>query len=326
MTRVLVLDPVHEDGLSILKARGDIELVHVAEYEATAVATELARAEVLVLRGRTLPPEMFEAAPNLRLISRHGVGCDNLDFDLLRARSVTVAIAADSNLVSVAEHAMTLTLAAAKNLVAANRFATAGGWAAREAIGAFDLAGSAVLVVGYGRIGRAFARLAAAFGARLTVFDPVLDQATVLPEGTVRAHDLDEALPAARVVSLHLPRSEETVGLFDARRLGRLSPGSILVNTSRGGIVDETALLSALDLGRPLRYATDVLAEEPPGDHTPLLEHPSVIVTPHSGAMTAEGAQRMSRRAAQNVLDFIDGRLSPEMVALDPHADAGNKT
>jgi len=320
MVKVLALDPIHEDGLALLRARPEVELVHLPTPTDAEILNHLKDAEAVILRARRLEDEMYRQAPKLRLVSRHGVGCDNLKFDLLRELGIGVAIASDSNLVSVAEHAMTLTLAACKNLVRAERAARSGNWAARDNLGARDLDGSAVLVLGFGRIGQAYAKRASAFGARITIYDPFLAGETELPKDYVRATNLEDALAAMDVVSIHMPRTAETANLFSSATLGNMKSGAILVNTARGGIVDEAALLAALDAGRPGFYATDVLADEPPSADDPLTGRDDVIVTPHSAAMTAQGATRMATRSAQNVLDFLDGKLAREMIALAPSA------
>ncbi|MEO1722874.1 MAG: NAD(P)-dependent oxidoreductase, partial [Pseudomonadota bacterium] len=152
MVAVLVLDPIHEDGLALLRARTDIALDYLPDPDAHDIAAHLCEAEVLLLRGRTLPRAMFEGAERLRLVSRHGVGCDNLDLDLLRARGVRVAITADANWLSVAEHTLALMFAAAKALHVGDRAVREGRWAVRDALGTREIAGSDVLVVGYGRI------------------------------------------------------------------------------------------------------------------------------------------------------------------------------
>lgn len=322
MTKVFVIDPVHEDGLVLLRARPDVALVHLPEPTEEAIAEHMADAEVLILRGRTLAPEHFARARRLRLVSRHGVGCDNLDLEALGARGVGVAIAADANRIAVAEHAFALMLAAAKRLPAADRAARSGGWGARDRLDTREIAGATLLILGFGRIGRAVAARAAAFEARVTVHDPFLPSDAVLPEGFARADVLEDAVSAADVVSLHLPLTAQTAGLVGAKLLSRFRPGAILVNTARGGIVDEVALAAALDAGAPAIYATDVLASEPPAADDPLLGRDDVILTPHSAATTAEGLRRMATGAAQNALDFIDGRLDPAMTVLKPRGAA----
>lgn len=315
MVKVLVLDPVHEGGLDLLRAAPDVTCVHLAEPTESQIALHMADAEILILRGRKLPRGIFEQAPRLRLVSRHGVGCDNLDFDLMQDLGVTVAVAADSNYISVAEHAIALVLAGLKRLPVADEAVRSANWSLRDHLGARELKGAKVLVVGFGRIGQAFASRVSAFGAHCLVYDPFLksDALEVTPVQT-----LEEGLVQADIVSLHLPNTATTANLLNAARLAQMRPGSLLVNTARGGIVDETALLEALNKRCPAIYATDVLAAEPPSPDDPLLNRPDVILTPHSAAMTQEAARRMSERAAQNALDFVAGELSPEMTAFRP--------
>lgn len=321
MAKVLVLDPVHDAGLAILREAPGVEYVHLPEPAEPDIVHHMADADALILRGRRLPDSIFEQASRLRLVSRHGVGCDNVDFALMQKMKVTVAVAADSNYVSVAEHAMALTLAALKRLPDADRAVREANWSLRDHLGARELQGSRVLVVGFGRIGRAFATRIEAFGAYCLVYDPFLvaDQ-TPTPSQTPVA-TLEEGLAEADIVSLHLPNTEQSVNLLDAARLQHMREGSILVNTARGGIVNEGALLESLDKRRPAIYATDVLATEPPLPGDPLLSRPDVIFTPHSAAMTDAAARRMSERAAQNAVDFLSGALSAEMIAFQPRGD-----
>ncbi|KEO60775.1 NAD(P)-dependent oxidoreductase [Thioclava indica] len=318
MIKVLALDPIHEAGLAMLHARQDIELVHLPQPDDASIAKHMADAEILILRGRHLDPALFDTAKSLRLVSRHGVGCDNLDFAQMGRNSVTVAVSADANYVSVAEHAFALMLAGCRNLIAADQAVRSGDWARRDALGGRDVQGSKILVVGFGRIGQAFAARAAAFGGEVTVFDPYLPADVTLPAGLKLAENRETAVGEADIVSLHLPHSPQTANMVDAALLAQFRAGAILVNTGRGGIVDEHALLAALDAGRPALYATDVLASEPPAQDDPLLSRKDVIVTPHSAAMTEQGAMRMATGAAQNALDFLDGTLPDRMVAFAP--------
>ncbi|QCO54543.1 hypothetical protein EOK75_01140 [Pseudorhodobacter turbinis] len=229
-----------------------------------------------------------------------------------------VAVSADANYVSVAEHAFALMLAGCRNLIVADQAVRAGNWALRETLGGRDIQGSQVLVVGFGRIGQAFAARVAAFGGEVTVFDPYLSTTLALPAGLKLAKCLETAVGEADIVSLHLPHSPQTANMVDATLLARFRTGAILVNTGRGGIVDEQALPAALDSGRLALYATDVLASEPPVADDLLVQRSDVIITPHSAAMTEQGAIRMATGSAQNALDFLDGTLSDRMVAFAP--------
>lgn len=315
MIKVLVLDAIHESGLTLLRARDDIELIYLQAPSEADIARGMRDAEYVILRGRKLADEHYRQASRLRLVSRHGVGCDNMNLPLLEELGIGVAVAADSNYVSVAEHAMMLTLAACKNLVRAEKAVRGNNWSARDNLGARDLDGAETLIVGFGRIGRAFAQRAAAFGARIMFYDPLLPDGASLPDDCQRVWNLS-AVQKADVISIHIPNTPNTAGMFNDRLLSQIKPGAILVNTARGGIVDEKALASALDNGLLAVYATDVLASEPPDQDDPLLRREDVIVTPHSAAMTAQSAQRMSLSSAQNILDHLDGSLSRQKIVL----------
>ena len=317
MPKVLVLDPIDPAGLDLLRGRAEVDLVHLPEPTAEAITREIADAWALLLRARRLAPEQWRAARALALVSRHGVGCDNLPLDDLRGRGVTVAITADANAPSVAEHTLMLMLATARRARAHDAAVREGRWEIREAQATQDLLGATLLIVGLGRIGREVAARAGAFGMRILGHDPLLAPDQPVP-GVERAPDLDAALGEADVVTLHLPVTPETRGLFDAARLSRFKPGSILINAARGGIVDEMALFDALDAGPLAGAGLDVFAEEPvPRDH-PLLARDDVLLSPHSAAMSRQGARRMAEHAARNVLDFLDGRLDPRMIAAGP--------
>ena len=314
---VLVIDHVDASGMDLLRARSDIDLTWLPDPDDASVVAAMRRADGLLLRGRYLSDAAWNAAARLRIVSRHGVGCDNLDLRRLAERNVTVAITADANAISVAEHALALMLAAARRLVEDDRNVRTGNWAARERLAARDLYESTLFVVGFGRVGRAVAERAAAFGMRVVVHDPML-RAAALPAGVRLASDLDRALAEADVLSLNVPLTPATRGMISAPQLARMPRGAIVVNTSRGGVVDEQAMLAALDAGRIGQYATDVLQPEPPPAEHPMIARRDVLLTPHVAAMTQQGSRRMAERAARNLLDFFDGRLDAEMIVASP--------
>ncbi len=311
MTRrtVLVTEPIHPAGLDILRARPDIELVVAPSPDQWE--SVLARAEAIGVRVMKLDAAILARAPHLRVVARHGVGFDNVDIAHLAARGIPMAIAAEANAVSVAEHTLMLMLAAAKHLRRYDDAVRHGPWSERVSARAVDLAGRTVLVVGHGRVGRRVARLCGAFGMRVLVHDA----ASQPPSDAYRlVGDLDAALAEADLVTLHIPLAPDTAGLFGPTRLARMKPGAVLVNCARGGIVDEPALAAALTGGHLAAAGVDVFADEPPPRDNPLLGLPNVVVTPHSAATTAEGAERMSVSVADNILAAFDGRLPPEVV------------
>ncbi len=311
MPHVLVAGVLHPAGLDLLRAAPGVTVHHVEDNAAAAYLPHLAEADALVVRTQPVTAAALAAAPRLRIVSRHGVGYDSVDVAALKARGITLAVVGDVNSLSVAEHAMMLILAAAKRLRLADlAVREAGRWDWRNRMEPVELAGRRLLILGYGRIGRHLARMALAFGMEVRAFSPSV-QAAGWPEGPVAPVTLDEGLPWADVVAVNAPKRARP--LIGAAELARMKPSAILVNTARGGVVDETALVAALRGGRLAAAALDVFEDEPPPPDHPLLTLDQVILTPHIGGVTAEAARRMSVQSVRNVLDFFAGRLDPAL-------------
>ncbi|HKK35082.1 MAG TPA: NAD(P)-dependent oxidoreductase [Paracoccaceae bacterium] len=309
MKTVLITEPIHPDGRAVLERAGlEIrELPPGAGPEAFDAAA--AGANGVLVRLMRLDEARLGPMNGLEVVSRHGVGCDNVAVEHCSGRGVPVCIAADANARSVAEHTMALMLAGARNLVAHDRATRAGDWTARAENGraSFELHGKTLLVIGVGRVGSRVARLALAFGMRVLGHDKYRDD---LPEGVEAAPDLDAALPEADVVAVHVPLTEETRDMLGAERLSRLKPAAQIVNCARGNIVDEAALLAA----PPAFYATDVFREEPVPAGDPLLTLGPALLTPHVAAMTHESMRAMAVQAAENIVAAFEGRLDPGVV------------
>jgi len=328
MPTILVTESIHADGLALLRARPDLDLVEGWHLDAAGLAEAEARADALVVRFHRCDEAFFERAPRVRVVCRYGVGVDLIDLHAARDRGVTVAITADANTQSVLEHATWMLLSLAKpfdrwregmaGLAGLSREQWSGlspsKYASRDQGLGGELGGKTLLVVGLGRIGRRVAQVASALGMRILVVDPYIDRAPGLALGYRFADTLAQALPEARYLTVHCPRNAETIGLIGAAELALLPAGAALVNCARGGIVDEAALAQALVAGHLSGAGIDVFEAEPPPPDHPLLAAPNVFLTPHSAAATVEAAWRMSTGAAQNVLDFLDGRLEPSMV------------
>ena len=310
MSRIIVAEPIHPDGTALLQDNGAHEVV---TFDSPATVAQLREAvpgaAAILVRTMPLGGDILSLAPALAIVSKHGVGCDNIDVDHCSARGIPVAIAAGANANAVAEHTLMLILACAKRLPAQDAAARAGDWGFRKSTEAGELRGKTVLIIGMGRIGQRIAPLCAAFGMRVVGYDPAIPFA-----GIERADDLDAALPEADFVTLHTPLTPETTGLIDAARLGRMKRGAILVNCARGGVADETAVIEALTSGHLAMLGTDVFVTEPMRPDDPLLRLPNVIATPHTAAMTIESTRAMAMLSAQNILDALAGRLESDMI------------
>jgi D-3-phosphoglycerate dehydrogenase len=248
----------------------------------------------------------------LKIVSRHGVGYDAVHLPSLVGRGIVLAVVGDVNSLSVAEHSMMLILSTVKQTLRADRSVRSGNWAWRNLLQAQEVAGKNLMIIGYGRIGRHLARLAGAFDMKVRAYDPYLLE-NGWPSGNVEPiSDLHEGLAWADAVSINVPRADRP--LIGAREFAAMKPNAVLVNTARGGIVEEKALVAAIAGGKIAGAGLDVFDHEPPDTKSPLLALDNVLLTPHIAGLTAECAERMAVSSVQNVLDFFDGRIDPTLV------------
>ncbi len=313
MTHVLVLGRIHEAGTRVLAEAG-VSWDLLPEPTPEETLARAPAADAILIRTSPLPAAAVEAAPRLRIVSRHGVGYDNIDVAACTRRRIPVTVVGDVNSVPVAEHTMMLILALARRTVVHDRATREGGWGVRDRFAMTELAGKRLLLLGFGRIGREVARRARAFDMAVHVYDPYVGDEAVAGLGCRREPDLAAALPEADFVSVHMPLTPETRNMLDAAALARLKPSACVICTARGGIVDEAALAAALAAGRLRGAGLDVFAQEPPPAGLALLGLDSVVLSPHCAALTEECAIRMATISARNCLDGLAGRLRPELV------------
>ena len=305
---LLVPDVMARAGLEVLRARPDIEVVgYPVAIGADAFRLLLPQASGAALGATRFGRRESDAAPLLEVVGRLGVGFDAVDIPVLTERRVPLMIAGTANSTSVAEHAVFMMLAVAKRALELHARTRDGLWHDRASNLPRELAGSTVLVVGFGRIGSRTAPRCAAFGMRVVVFDPYVPAETIRAAGYEAADDLDAALAGADYVTIHCPRNPQTLGLFDAARIARMKPGAVLVNTARGGIIDEKALLDALLAGHLAGAGLDVMAQEPQSAGNPVLALPNVICSPHLAGVTVEAWDAICVVTAQNMLSVLDG-------------------
>ena len=315
--KVVCIQPIHPEGMKILQSRADLEVIVPASPEPAAWANFLPSAEAICVRLTKIPRAMIEAAPNLKIISRHGVGVDTIDIDAATERGVVVATVGLANAPSVVEHTLALMLSLAKRLPEFDRAVREGDYQRRMKLDAQDIAGRTVLIIGLGRIGSRLATALNALGMKCLGVDPAYTAAEIAAMGCEPVADFRTALPRADFVTVHCPLQDDTRNLIGAPELALMKPTAYLINCARGGIVDEAALLDALNGRRILGAGLDVQVSEPPRPDDPLLKCDRLILTPHSAATTTEGMVRMATTVAQNVADFFDGRL-PESHVVNP--------
>lgn len=313
--RILVTDDFADEGLEILRAGADVSVQYGYDESGLAAALRDGGYDALVVRSKArVTDRVLEASPVLRVVARAGVGVDNIDVPAATRHGVLVLNMPTGNTVTTAEHTITLLLSLVRSLPQANALLRSGQWERTSFLG-MELAGKTLGVVGLGRVGGEVARRALGLSLRVLAYDPY-----IAPEVAERLHvtlcsSLDELLPRCDLLTVHTPLNEETRGLIDARALALLPRGARVVNCARGGIVDEAALLAALEDGHIAGAALDVFVGEPIRDaRHPLISHPRVVATPHLGSATHEAELNVALGTAGAVLDALRGAPVPTAV------------
>jgi D-3-phosphoglycerate dehydrogenase len=309
--KIFITESMSEQGRALLKARDDIEIVEfpnmisARDFEAMLMAQ--APVHGVALGATRFGEPELQASGDMKVVTRIGVGYDAVDVPALSRRNVPLMVAGTANSPSVAEQALFMMLTLAKRAVEMHSLVRDNRWAARLGMLPYDLFGKTVLIVGFGRIGTRTAKRCLAMEMNVQIYDPYKTAAEITAAGCEPVTDLDAALPKADFVSIHCPKTPETVGMFNAARLQRMKATAYLINTARGGIVEEAALYDALVSGKLAGAGLDVFEQEPPAAGHSLFELPNVIMAPHVAGVTREAVDRMSEQTARNILSALDG-------------------
>lgn len=301
MKKILIADLLNPEALEELKAAPNFDVTLKTGMDETELVKTIPEFHAAVVRGATkITKNVIDAASNLELIVRAGIGLDNIDVKAAEEKGIQVANTPAATTISVAEHTFGLMLASVRNQGKANLSMKAHKWE-KKLFSGTELFEKTLGIIGAGRIGQEVARRALAFGMKVIAYD-IIQIETALDMIQV---PLDELLAQADIISFHLPLTEKTKHLISEEEFEKMKDGIIIINASRGGIVDEKALLKALESGKVRAVAIDVLEKEPPDDFS-LIDHPNVIVTPHIGAAAKEG----QKRAGMEVVKILKERLA----------------
>lgn len=312
---VLITEQLSAEGVAILRD-GGAEVREAIGQSPAALTTLVSDANALIVRSKTtVDAKMLAAAPDLRVVARAGVGTDSIDVDAATRQGILVLNTPDASTIAVAEHTISLMLALCRHLNLASGRIAAGEWSSRGLAGS-ELAGKTLGIIGLGRIGAAVAKRALALEMQLVAFDAFVSEARAQTMG-VTLVDLNELLARSDVITIHAPLTQQTRHLLGSREFAMMKPHSSIVNCSRGGLMDEDALLAALDSGHLAGAALDVIEDEPPTDSRTwkLLQHPRVVATPHLGAATREAQTRIATDLCRDVLAVLRG--SPPAAAVN---------
>lgn len=312
MAKIIVTEQIDPVGLALLRAAGH-EVEELGLKGGVEIpAGQVADADALLVRIAEVTGELIAACSKLKAISKHGVGVDNIDLDAAKAHGVAVTITPGANSTSVAEHAFALLIALAKNLPTVCGKYREIGFAAKNCAPGIEISGKTLGIIGCGRIGSRIAQMAhGGFGMRVLAYDPYITEA---PEGVELVDERDRVFAESDFVTLHPVLNKETSGSVGAREFALMKRGAIFINCGRGPLVDEAALIAALQSGQLGGAGLDVTAQEPCPPDSPLFAMPNVLLTPHYAPTTTEAAVAVSRMAAQNVIDIlndmpVEGRL-----------------
>jgi D-3-phosphoglycerate dehydrogenase len=316
--RVLVTETLSEQGLELLAK--DFQVDVRTELATGDLAGAIGPYDALIIRSSTqVTADVLAAAANLKVVARAGIGLDNVDVDEATRRGVMVVNAPTSNIISAAEQTLALLLAQARNIPQAHAALVGGRWE-RSAWEGVELAGKTIGLVGLGRVGSLVAARAAGFGMRVIAFDPYVSADRAKEMGVEIMPTLEALLVQSDFVSIHLPRTAETEGLLGEKEIRMIKPGARIVNTARGGIVDEAALAKAIEDGHLGGAALDVFAAEPTTD-SPLFDLPNTVVTPHLGASTREAQDKAGVTVAEMVRLALKGEFVPYAVNVSAGAE-----
>lgn len=303
MTKVLFTENVDPIGPELLKQAG-IEVV-MADRNDEIIRKEIKTAAAVVTRIYELPPELLETAPNLKIVSKHGVGYDNIPVAWCKAHGIAVTVTPGANSQSVAEHTITLMLALAKNLMIVTKAYKEIGFAAKNTFPGMEILGKTIGIIGVGHIGSRVAKMAMGLGMKVIAYDPYVK---LVPEGVVLTDDKDEVVRQADVLTLHPVLNDETRNIIGRKELALMKPTAYFINCGRGPLVDEPALIEALQNKKIAGAGLDVTWDEPCKPDSPLFAMDNVILTPHYAPTTRESAMNVSKAAAQNILDVLSGK------------------
>lgn len=315
MLKILMTEPLQPSGRTLFEQHPDVDLIIPPALTESALVEAVKGVHGIAVRSAKITPAVIAAATELRAVSRHGVGYDNIAVNALSDRGIPLLLAIHANAVSVAEHAMYFVLSLAKRGRLYDAAARASNFAFRNAPVAIDIAEKTLTIVGFGRIGTRLAPRALAFDMRVNVYDPYVADDVIREAGCTPVEHLHDVLPETDFLTVHCPLNDETRGIVGAAELALMPPSSFVINCARGGIVNESALAQALTEEAIAGAGVDVYETEPPSQNHPFLSSEKMYLTPHSAGVSVEAATRMSFETADNLLAALQGDVRVEALA-----------
>ncbi len=311
--KVVMTQSICPEGIAKLKADtdGDVEIYVADNPDPNNYPDQMQDADAIIVRIAKCDSRAIQGSPNLKVIGRTGVGYDSVDVEMATKLGIPVVITPGTNNRSVAEHAVAMMFALSKNLYEGQTEVIRGNWEIRGAKKAFELFNKTAGIIGMGSIGRETAKICMGIGMKIAGYDPFMSQNDIEASGATYYADYKEMLKVADVISVHVPLTDDTRNMIGPEEFASMKKSALIINTSRGGIVNESALCEALEQGIIAGAGTDVFCTEPPHQDDPLLNTPNLIVSPHSAAQTREAVINMATMCVEGCLAVMQGKRWP---------------
>ncbi len=313
--KILILQKIHSDGIQLLENNPNFEYEIIEDTNVEILKSKIKDCDGLSLRTTKLPAEIMNLGKKLKIISRHGVGYDNVDLEVSKKNNITIAITATANAVAVAEHVFFMLLSLCKRKSLLDETVRSGRFKDKNKLpGTMELWKKNMLIVGFGRIGKSLIKRCLGFEMNVFVYDPFVTEKTIESYGGKKIENLKESLKNMDMISLHIPINDKTKNLFNMDLFKKMKKSCIIVNAARGGIIDENDLDEALKQNLIFGAGLDVFSTEPPESNNPLLKNDKVLLSPHVAALTEECRRRMGIETIQNIIDFFDKKLEKSKI------------
>ena len=315
MKNILIIQPIDKSGIEILENHPDYNFEIIDGTDLEEIKKKIIECDGISIRTAKLPAEVIRGAKNLKIISRHGVGYDNIDLEAAKEKNITISITATANAVAVAEHVMFMLLNISKRKDMYDKTVKSGRFNDRNKLPkTIELWNKNILIMGFGRIGKSLIKRCIGFEMNVYVYDPFVSKEEIESLGGKKIEDLKEGVKKMDALTLHMPLNEKTKNIINYEVLKNMKKNCIIINASRGGIINESDLNKSLNENKIFGAGLDVFDNEPPDNDNPLLKNDKTFLSPHTAAFTEECMVRMGKETIQNIIDFFDKKLEKSKI------------
>ena len=315
MKNILIIQPIDKSGIEILENHPDYNFEIIDGTDLEEIKKKIIECDGISIRTAKLPAEVIRGAKNLKVISRHGVGYDNIDLEAAKEKNITISITATANAVAVAEHVMFMLLNISKRKDMYDKTVKSGRFNDRNKLPkTIELWNKNILIMGFGRIGKSLIKRCIGFEMNVYVYDPFVSKEEIESLGGKKIEDLKEGVKKMDALTLHMPLNEKTKNIINYDVLKNMKKNCIIINASRGGIINESDLNKSLNENKIFGAGLDVFDTEPPDNDNPLLKNDKTFLSPHTAAFTEECMVRMGKETIQNIIDFFDKKLEKSKI------------